>query len=78
MEQASARDVWVIGGARLFADAIAVVDGIEVTEVDLLVEGDTFAPAIPEAQFAPTRISGWQQDLAGTRYRHISYGRIGH
>lgn len=41
----SALDAWVIGGARLFAEAIERADVLEVTELDLeIADGDTFAP----------------------------------
>lgn len=37
--------VWVIGGAGLFAEAIDRADVLEVTELDLEIDGgDTFAP----------------------------------
>lgn len=41
-------DVWVIGGAQLYAQAIPLADTAVVTEIDADFEGDAFAP-----QFGP-------------------------
>lgn len=48
-------DIWFIGGARIYADAMAVVDVIDVTMVPDVVpaEGSVLAPEIDEAVFAP-------------------------
>jgi dihydrofolate reductase len=35
---------WVIGGAQLYAQALAMADTAEVTEIDADFEGDAFAP----------------------------------
>ena len=37
-------DVWVIGGAQVYAAFLPYADRLHVTEVDLDVEGDTWAP----------------------------------
>lgn len=65
--------VWGIGGATLYNALIAHADRIELTELDLAVEGDTVAPAIG-ADFA--RIEGdWQQSREGANYRFVSLTR---
>jgi dihydrofolate reductase len=53
-------DVWVIGGAQLYAQALPLAHTAVVTEIDAAFEGDVFAP-----QFGP------QWKLA-TREAHIS------
>jgi len=35
---------WVIGGAEIWAQALALADTAEVTQIDADFEGDTFAP----------------------------------
>ena len=40
---------FVVGGAEIYAQAMAHVDRIELTVVDLAPEADAFFPAIPEA-----------------------------
>ena len=41
-----AAQVWVIGGAQVFAQAEPLADRIEVTEIAREFEGDTHAPAL--------------------------------
>ena len=41
---ADAAEICVIGGARLFEEAVAVADAAVVTEIDADVAGDTFLP----------------------------------
>lgn len=68
--------VWVIGGAELFAATIDRADRLEVTELDLEVEGDTFAPPIGSGWQLDSE-GEWQQSSGGVRYRFLGYGRAG-
>ncbi len=64
---------WVIGGARLFAEAIGRADVLEVTELDLEVDGDTFAPERPGwnvARIEPQE--GWSVSRTGVPYRFLT------
>ncbi|WP_345764539.1 dihydrofolate reductase [Diaminobutyricibacter sp. McL0608] len=69
--------IWVIGGAQLYSSAISRADRLEVTEIDLAVDGDTFAPAVgdgwSEAQRDPA--TGWHSSRTGLRYRFVRYDR---
>jgi len=40
------RDAWVIGGAQVYTHALPHADHAVVTEIDLAVPGDAFAPAL--------------------------------
>ncbi|HEX5001347.1 MAG TPA: dihydrofolate reductase [Bacteroidia bacterium] len=40
------KEVFIIGGARVFRDAIALADKLYVTEIDHQFEGDTWFPEI--------------------------------
>lgn len=65
--------VWVIGGARLFAEAIGLADLLEVTELDLETDGDTFAPS--RAGWEVARIEpadGWSVSRTGVPYRFLT------
>lgn len=67
---------WVIGGARLFAEAIGRADVLEVTELDLEVDGDTFAPERPGwyvARIEPQE--GWWVSRTGVPYRFLTLVR---
>lgn len=38
--------VWIIGGAQIYAQALPLADELVVTEIDADFDGDAFAPAI--------------------------------
>lgn len=70
---ADAPNAWVIGGARLFAEAIGRADLLEVTELDLEVDGDTFAPARETWQAARIEpADGWAVSRTGVPYRFLT------
>ena len=74
----AASDVWVIGGGELYRAAIAHADVLEVTEIDLDVNGDTMAPEIDldvwrVASVDP--VEGWRTSRTGLRYRFFNYVR---
>ncbi|CAN5489934.1 dihydrofolate reductase [soil metagenome] len=67
-------DGWIIGGAELFAATIDHADRLEVTELDLAVGGDTWAPPIG-ASWVVESTSEWATPRTGTRYRFLRYVR---
>ncbi|MEJ3403409.1 dihydrofolate reductase [Rathayibacter sp. YIM 133350] len=70
--------VWVIGGGQVYASVIDAADVLEVTEIDLEVEGDTLAPAIDADTWHPASIDpaeGWHTSRTGLRYRFLTYTR---
>lgn len=78
LAMAGAGDVWVIGGGQLYAEAIARADRLEVTDIDLAVDGDTRAPGVDDrvwevASAEPDR--GWHVSSTGLRYRFTSFRR---
>ncbi|MCS5718157.1 dihydrofolate reductase [Herbiconiux sp. CPCC 205763] len=75
---AGARDerVWVMGGGDIYQQALAQADRLEITEVDLDIEGDTFAPVIGGGwQRTTTPASGWLDSRTGLRYRFATLTR---
>jgi len=68
-------EVWVIGGESVYRQAIAYADRLEVTEIDLVVAGDTFAPVIPLVEFSVME-EPWKTGANGLRYRFRSYQRV--
>ncbi|MFT4157892.1 MAG: dihydrofolate reductase [Microbacterium sp.] len=64
---------WVIGGAEIFRQVIADADRIEVTEIDLEVPGDAFAPST--AGWRLVDEGEWQVSSTGIRYRFLGYER---
>lgn len=76
--RAAARDagsdeVWVIGGAQLYAATLAVADRCVITEIDAVVEGDTFAPVPGDGW---VREPGeWRTSSTGLRFRVVDARR---
>ena len=66
----AAPDVWVIGGAQLYALALPLASSAVVTEIDIELEGDAFAPSFN----ADWQEAAREEHLAanGLRYRFIT------
>jgi dihydrofolate reductase len=69
--------LWVIGGGAVYAAFLPHAHRLVVTHVDLLVEGDTWAPAIGDGwqQVARTPEEGWSTSSSGLRYAVSEYAR---
>ncbi|WP_454042922.1 dihydrofolate reductase [Cellulosimicrobium sp. Marseille-Q8652] len=66
-------EVWVIGGAQLYAATLDQAERCVVTEIDAVVEGDTFAPSVPAGWRADA--GEWATSSTGLRYRTVAYLR---
>lgn len=73
----SGSDVWVMGGASVYAAAMGLADVLEVTELADAVDGDALAPGIgPDWSVAAVDPSqGWASSRSGLRYRFLTYRR---
>jgi dihydrofolate reductase len=69
--------VWVIGGGAVYGAFLPHADRLVVTHVDVLVEGDTWAPAIGDGWRPVSRTpdDGWAQSSSGLRYAVTEYER---
>lgn len=67
--------VWVIGGGRVYGEALPLCDELEVTEIDFEVVGDTFAPAIDPDVWEVAARQPWQTSRTGLRFRYVTYAR---
>ena len=70
-------DVWVIGGEKVFAQALPLADRCEVTEVDVPIirdDTDVVAPVLDDSWI--TEDADWQTSSSGLRYRFSTYHRI--
>jgi dihydrofolate reductase len=65
-----AADVWVIGGAQLYALALPLASTAVVTEIDIDVDGDAFAPTLGATWHETTREE--HTSAQGLRYRFIT------
>jgi dihydrofolate reductase len=73
-----AEPLWVIGGGSVYAAFLPHADRLVVTDIDLLVDGDAWAPAIgPEWQAVDrTPEHGWSvSPAAALRYAVTEYVR---
>ena len=67
-------EAWVIGGAAVYVAALPLADRLEVTEVDLDVAGDAFAPAVDPGEW-DDETGPWLTSCAGPRYRFRTFTR---
>lgn len=79
---AATGDVWVIGGAQLYAEALDAADVLgvtvlEVTELADPVDGDVHAPVIPDDWLLAERSppTGWHPAASGLRHRFTRWER---
>jgi len=68
-------DVWIMGGATVYAAFLPHAELIVRTEVDLDVDGDTFAPVLGDDWRAAP--GDWQTAPTGVRYRVVEHARAG-
>jgi dihydrofolate reductase len=63
-------ELWVIGGGRVYAAFLPVADRVVVTEVDVRVDGDTWAPELGPEWRSVSRdpATGWSTSRTGLRY----------
>lgn len=73
---AESETVWVIGGGQLYAEAIGRADLVELTRLDLDVDGDTHAPPLvgwSRVAVDPAEDEQWHTSTGGIRYRFETY-----
>ncbi|KAF1021942.1 MAG: Dihydrofolate reductase [Paracidovorax wautersii] len=63
--------VWVIGGAQIYAAALPLADQVVVTELEQAFEGDAHAPVLDAAWTVAEQDppAGWHTARNGLRYR---------
>jgi len=68
--------IWVIGGERVFSEAMMYTDRVELTHVDTVIEdGDAFYPELPN-DFVVTAESEQKHDeKSGLDFRFVTYKR---
>lgn len=62
------RDLWIIGGTRVYQEAMMYASEIHATEIQGLFEGDVYFPAIPSC-FYPSHIESFPD------YSYVTYKR---
>ena len=74
---AADENLWVIGGGAVYAEFLPHADRLVVTDVDLDVDADTWAPPVgPEwARMDRVPEEGWSTSSSGLQYAVSSYAR---
>lgn len=70
---ADAQQVWVIGGAQIYAQAEPLASRVEVTEIDHIFEGDAHAPTLGPAWSESARSRGLSK--TGLSYSFVTLQR---
>ncbi|WP_417373446.1 dihydrofolate reductase [Glutamicibacter protophormiae] len=76
------QEIWIIGGGKVYAQSLELLDVAVITKLDLQVEGDTSAPEL-SADFtlglSDPGLDGpenhWHESTTGTRYRFETWIR---
>lgn len=75
---AGSETVWILGGEAVYAEAIEHAEVLEVTDLDLEVDGDTRAPAIDPEHWVPVARDpdeGWHRSRSSIPYCFTTYRR---
>jgi dihydrofolate reductase len=69
--------LWVIGGGAVYRAFLPHADRLVVTEVDTVVDGDTWAPRVDATWVRVSRVpaEGWAESSAGLGYAVSEYTR---
>ncbi|OCG73847.1 dihydrofolate reductase [Microbacterium sediminis] len=75
--RAASDDAWIIGGAQIYEQAMPILDELWVTEIEIDVDGDAFAPPIgPEWRVVRADpAEGRHTSRTGLAYRFLVYAR---
>lgn len=69
---AGTRKIYISGGAKLYEESIDMVDKMFITEIDTVLEGDTFFPEFDESKFEKTVDEHFNGDIP---YTYVTYTR---
>ncbi len=67
--------IFLIGGAQLYAEALPSADRLVVTEIDADVEGDAVFPPIDPQQWIATQRERHHSEANGFDYAFVTYER---
>ena len=74
---AAGQEAWVIGGAQIYGAFMPLADRLEVTQIDVVVAGDTLAPTLGAGWRLRRRSpeEGWSTSSTGLRFRFLGFER---
>ena len=66
------RDIYISGGARLYEEALPLVEKMYITEIDCEIEGDTYFPVFDKEQFIKEINERFEGEIP---YTYVTYTR---
>ncbi len=72
LEQVEKQSLFIIGGGEIFKQTLAITDRLEITHIELDVQGDAFYPAIPD-EFVLTEYSDHLSEKGAIAFRFAQY-----
>ena len=66
------RDIYISGGARLYEEALPLVEKMYITEIACEVEGDTFFPTFNKDEFIREVDAHFESEIP---YTYVTYTR---
>lgn len=72
IEMAGDKDIYISGGARVYEEALPLVEKMYITEVDLEVDGDTYFPPFDKEQFIKEIDERFEGEIP---YTYVTYTR---
>ncbi|MBD9666372.1 dihydrofolate reductase [Variovorax beijingensis] len=75
-EDSQVPDVWIIGGAQIYAEAQPLAQQAVVTEIARDYEGDAHAPELAPSEWRETRRESHVSAKEGLHYSFVTYERI--
>ena len=72
LELAGDRKVYISGGARLYEEALPLVEKMYITEIDAEIEGDTFFPVFDESLYDKEINERFEGEIP---YTYVTYTR---
>lgn len=73
IELAGDKDIYISGGARLYEEALPLVEKMYITEIDCEVKGDTYFPSFDHEQFTKEVVGRYEGEIT---YTYVTYTRI--
>ena len=72
IQLAGNRDVFVSGGARLYEEALPIVEKMYITEIEETIDGDTYFPEFDEKDFVKVIDEKFEGEIP---YTYVTYTR---
>lgn len=67
--------LWIVGGGHVYEQALDDADVLVISEVDLAIDGDTYAPRLNPHVWVCVQCTDWITSTTGLRFRVTEYRR---